>query len=102
VTKPDELLPTPGGSPDPVRRGIEDVPGVGGLIADRWARREGPLDGPLTAFGALLIQLWDVLHRPDEADHAATRTARRCLTTADGLLDAPTAQAAYDLLRPHL
>lgn len=89
-------------APDPMWRGIEDVPGVGGPIAERWARREGPVDGPLAVFGALLMQLWDVLHTPDRADPAATRTVRRCLAAADGLLDAPTAQTAYDLVRPHL
>ncbi|MFF4251501.1 nucleoside deaminase [Streptomyces sp. NPDC001663] len=89
-------------APDPLWRGIEDVPLVGGLIAERWARREGPVDGPLATFGALLMQLWGVLHNPDEVDPTATRTVRRCLAAADGLLEAPTAQSAYDLLRPHL
>ena len=86
-------------APDPFWHGIEDVPGVGGPIAARWARREGPVDGPLAAFGALLMRLWTALHRPDDLTDPA---ARHCLTTTDGLLDAPTAEAAYALLRPHL
>ncbi|MHC3473418.1 nucleoside deaminase [Streptomyces sp. 7R007] len=86
-------------APDPAWRGIEDVPGVGGLIADRWARREGPLQGPLATFGALLMQMWSALHEPDGATPASTALR---LVAIDGLLDAPTAQAAYDLLHPHI
>ncbi|MGY6023108.1 hypothetical protein [Streptomyces spinosirectus] len=87
---------------DPKWRGIEDVPGVGGLIADRWARREGPVGGPLAVFGTLLMQLWALRHRPTELAPGAARTARRRLAAADGLPGAPTAGAAYALLRPHL
>ncbi|MGW2833172.1 hypothetical protein [Streptomyces sp. NPDC001286] len=89
-------------APDPLWHGIEDVPAVGGLIAERWARREGPVAGPLAAFGTLLMRLWAALHTPDDLDETAARTARHCLATADGLLDAETAQQAYELLRPHL
>ncbi|MFJ3303196.1 nucleoside deaminase [Streptomyces sp. NPDC086549] len=90
---------------DAMWRGIEDVPGVGGTIAARWARREGPLDGPLGSlarFSELLMNLWGVLHNPEEVDEVAARAVRRCLAEADGLLDAPTAQTAYDLVRPYL
>ncbi|MET9906468.1 nucleoside deaminase [Streptomyces sp. NPDC006476] len=88
-------------APDPVWRGIEHVPGVGGLIADRWARREGPVEGPLAVFGALLMQMWEVLHNGGGVEGDAGRTVRRCLAV-DGLLDAPTVHRAYTLLRPHL
>jgi len=87
---------------DALWRGIEDVPGVGGTIAARWARREGPVAGPLAGFSQLLMNLWGVLHTPDEIDDEATRTVRHCLAAADGLLTAPTAQTAYDLVLPHL
>ena len=63
---------------------------------------KGPVDGPLPVFGALLMPLRAVLYHPDELDHDATRTVRRRLAAAGGLLEAPTARAVYDLLRPHL
>ncbi|WP_458245449.1 nucleoside deaminase [Streptomyces sp. MAI_2237] len=89
-------------APDPLWHGIEDVPSVGGLIAARWARREGPAAGPLAAFGTVLMRLWAVRRTPEDLDDAAARTARHCLATVDGLLDAGSAQQPYDLLRPHL
>ncbi|GAA3829873.1 hypothetical protein GCM10022403_073880 [Streptomyces coacervatus] len=72
----------------------------------RWCRRRSTPHrrtsrGRVAHFGALLRQLWAVRHNPAASDPAATRTARRCLAATDGLPDAPTAQAAYDLLRPH-
>jgi tRNA(Arg) A34 adenosine deaminase TadA len=86
--------------------GIENVPGVGGRIGARWARREGPVDGPLAVFSELLMNLWALLHSPAEAGiqgggAVSTALARRCLTV-DGLLDAPTAEAAYQRVLPHL
>lgn len=89
-------------APDPLWRGIENVPGVSRSLADRWPLREGPLDGPLAVFGALLMRLWALLHNPGELTPEATRTTRRCLTATDGLLAAPTAGTAYELLLPHL
>ncbi len=127
---------------DPMWRGVEDVPGVGGLIAARWARREGPagdLGGSLAAFSRLLMGVWGVLYgagpgdqpvgepgnqpvgepgnqpvgepgnqpvlEPGDqpvADPFGEPFARHCLDTAHGFLDAPTAQAAYALVLPHL
>ncbi|MEU7304410.1 nucleoside deaminase [Streptomyces sp. NPDC007206] len=83
-------------------RGVERVPEAGGAIAARWATREGPLDGPLrplACFGALLMTLWTVAHTRDPAPEGpATREARRHLDA--GLLDAATAQAAYEAVSP--
>ncbi|MEU0585844.1 nucleoside deaminase [Streptomyces sp. NPDC006132] len=76
---------------DPMWRGVENVPGVGGLIAERWARREGPVGGPLAAFSRLLMDTWTM------ARAAAVPTA-----PGPGLLDAPTVHAAYAALLPHL
>lgn len=93
---------------DVLWRGVEEVPRVGGIIAARWARREGPAGGPLSVFGAVLMDLWSVL---DAQSTGASLTrnggcgflalAGRCLEV-DGLLDAETAEAAYQLLLPYL
>ncbi|MGW6356942.1 nucleoside deaminase [Streptomyces sp. NPDC055092] len=86
---------------DSLWRGVENVPHVGGAIAERWARREGPLEGPLAVFGAMLMALWTIVHN-SPADGRETpgggfeSLARRCLEV-QGFLDAPTAQAAYRL-----
>ncbi|MFJ9813673.1 nucleoside deaminase [Streptomyces sp. NPDC101151] len=88
---------------DDLWRGVEHVPRVGGTIAARWARREGPLDGPLrplARFSELLMAVWAVRHpAPDGVpDEPAARDARRLLDA--GLLDAPNVQAAYGLVSP--
>lgn len=87
-------------APDPMWRGIEDVPAVGGLIAARWARREGPAadeGGRLAAFSQLLMAMWGVRYG---RDRGGDTTAPRPPAALEGLLDAPTAQAAYDLALP--
>ncbi|MEU3526922.1 nucleoside deaminase [Streptomyces sp. NPDC038707] len=80
-------------------RGVERVPEAGGAIAARWARREGPLTGPLrplARFSRFLLDVWAVRHTPDRVpDGPAAREARRRL--AAGLLDAPDAEAACNL-----
>ncbi|WP_406332596.1 nucleoside deaminase [Streptomyces sp. NBC_00203] len=92
-------------APDAYWTGIEDVPRVGGQIGARWARREGPADAPLAAFSVLLMNIWAALHSPPELGNqggdGSAALARRCLTV-DGLLDAPTAEAAYRLVFPYL
>ncbi|MGW1283977.1 hypothetical protein ACWD4N_09710 [Streptomyces sp. NPDC002586] len=82
-------------------RSHERVPQAGGVIAARWVRREGPLAGalrPLARFGGLLMEVWEALHRPERVP--AEAPAPR-LPDA-GLLDAPSARAAYDLAAPVL
>ncbi|MCC5480679.1 hypothetical protein [Streptomyces barringtoniae] len=85
-------------------RGVERVPEAGGATAARWAAREGPLDGalhPLARFGALLMTLWGLVHRPDLVPQGpAAREARRHLDA--GGLDAPTARAAYEMVHDTL
>lgn len=92
-------------APDPYWTGIEHVPGVGGQIGARWARREGPAAAPLAAFSTLLMNLWAVLHAPsdlgNQGDDGSAASARHCLTV-DGLLGAPTAEAVYRLVLPWL
>ncbi|MFI2202161.1 hypothetical protein ACH47Z_15585 [Streptomyces sp. NPDC020192] len=84
-------------APDDQWRGIERVPEIGGAIATRWARREGPLTGvlrPLARFGGLLMEVWEARHRPERVP--AYVPARRLLDA--GLLDVPTAEAAYAIV----
>ncbi|MER5661884.1 nucleoside deaminase [Streptomyces mirabilis] len=92
-------------APDPYWTGIENVPGVGGQIAARWARREGPAAAPLAAFSALLMNLWAVRHTSadlgNQGDDSLTSLARHCLTV-DGVLDAPSVETVYRLAFPHL
>ncbi|MEV6052317.1 nucleoside deaminase [Streptomyces sp. NPDC052107] len=89
---------------DDGRRGIERVPEVGGAIAARWARREGPQEGPLrplARFGGLLMRLWQVRYGSQRLpEGAGAREARRLLDA--GVLTAPTARAAYALAAPSL
>ncbi|MEU6506895.1 nucleoside deaminase [Streptomyces sp. NPDC046942] len=88
-------------APDERWRGVERVPEVGGAIGARWARREGPLTGPLrplARFGGLLMEVWEALHQPERVPPHAP--ARRLLDA--GLLDAPTAEAAYVKVSPYL
>jgi tRNA(Arg) A34 adenosine deaminase TadA len=96
---------------DPMWRGIERVPSVGGAIAERWARREGPVHGPLAVFGAMLPYLWTLRHAPrtpgtPETDEQPRRDgplglARRCLDTP-GFTEAETVEAAYRLALPQI
>ncbi|MGW7369787.1 nucleoside deaminase [Streptomyces sp. NPDC054841] len=91
-------------APDGLWRGIENVPQVGGLIARRWARREGPVEGPLAVFGAMLMDAWALHHAPPADEHPVDpclARARRCLQT-QGFLDAPDVHVAYRLAWPHL
>ncbi|MEU1028841.1 nucleoside deaminase [Streptomyces mirabilis] len=92
-------------APDPYWTGIENVPGVGGQIAARWARREGPAAAPLAAFSALLMNLWAMRHTPADlgshGDDSSASLARHCLTV-DGVLDAPSVETVYRLAFPHL
>ncbi|MFB8135125.1 nucleoside deaminase [Streptomyces mirabilis] len=92
-------------APDPYWTGIENVPGVGGQIAGRWARREGPAAAPLAAFSALLMNLWAMRHTPaglgNQGDDSSASLARHCLTV-DGILDAPSVETVYRLAFPHL
>jgi tRNA(adenine34) deaminase len=39
---------------DPMWRGIERLPELNANVARRWARRDGPVDGPLRTLGAVL------------------------------------------------
>jgi tRNA(Arg) A34 adenosine deaminase TadA len=41
-------------APDPMVRGIERLPDLNQQMARRWARRQGPLGGPLQTWAALL------------------------------------------------
>ncbi|MET9386822.1 nucleoside deaminase [Streptomyces sp. NPDC002928] len=91
---------------DSLWRGVENVPHVGGAIAERWARREGPLEGPLSVFAAMLMDLWSLVHAsPTDGRELPggdfVSLARRCLDV-NGFLDATTAQAAYRLAWPCL
>jgi len=84
--------------------GIENVPAVGGQIGTRWARREGPADGPVAVFGELLMNLWALVHTPADVGIQGGddgSPARRCLG-GEGLLDADTVHQAYALVFPHL
>jgi tRNA(Arg) A34 adenosine deaminase TadA len=85
---------------DPLWRGIEQVPSVGGAIAARWTRREGPVQGPLAVFGAMLMRLWTLLHTPEACNPACSDglavLARQCLDTP-GFAEAETAETAYQL-----
>ncbi|MFH8737206.1 nucleoside deaminase [Streptomyces sp. NPDC017964] len=92
-------------APDTLWRGIEDIPRVGGLIAKRWARREGPADGPASVFAAMLAGLWHILHDPSSngpgAACSTSLTLAHRLLDIEGFLDAETAQVAYRLALPH-
>ncbi|MFE1315703.1 nucleoside deaminase [Streptomyces sp. NPDC058755] len=85
---------------DPLWRGIEQVPSVGGAIAARWTRREGPAQGPLSVFGAVLMHVWTLLHAPETREPARSdglaALARQCLATP-GFAEAETAETAYQL-----
>jgi tRNA(adenine34) deaminase len=50
---------------DPLWSGIERLPELNAQVARRWPRRQGPVDGSLAAFCALLPLVWSVRERPD-------------------------------------
>ncbi len=87
-------------APDSMWRGIERIPSVSRAIAARWARREGPVQGPLAVFGAMLMHLWALRHAPETCeqgqDGGLPGLARRCFDTP-GLVEADTAETAYRL-----
>ena len=97
----------PGDPSDPSEPEEPGKPGEPGeYLADPWCLSFEPAREAFRAgsrpLGAVVL----------DADGRTVATGRnrsqeatappRQLATADGLLDAPTAQAAYDLLRPHL
>jgi tRNA(Arg) A34 adenosine deaminase TadA len=90
---------------DPLWHGIEQVPSVGGAIAERWAHREGPVQGPLAVFGAMLMHLWTLRHAPEAGEHAGSGAllalARQSLDIP-GFAEAETAETAYQLALPRI
>ncbi|WPO76760.1 nucleoside deaminase [Streptomyces sp. KN37] len=87
-------------APDPLWHGIEQVPSVGGTIAARWVRREGPDPGPLAVFGAMLMHLWTLRHTPQTGEQAGSGSlsalARQCLAIP-GFAETESAETAYQL-----
>ncbi|MER7694401.1 nucleoside deaminase [Streptomyces sp. NPDC097610] len=87
-------------APDPLWHGIERVPSVGGAIAARWAHREGPVQGPLAVFGAMLMHLWTLCHARERGEQARSggllALARQCLDTP-GFAEAASVETAYQL-----
>lgn len=92
-------------APDPMWRGIDEIPSVGGAIAARWAHREGAVQGPLAVFGAMLMDVWSLCHGAptgEQASDSAVRSlARRCHETP-GFMEAESAEAAYRLAWPQV
>lgn len=90
---------------DPMWYGIDTLPGLNHNLARRWARRIGPLDGPLQVWAALLHivsalerGIRSVVDAHTEAMPATVRLARRLATPDAATLRAMTLTGALAAL----
>lgn len=95
---------------DPLWRGLQGLPDLNEHVARRWARRRGPLAGPLAVWGQLLPLLWVLDRSPGGVVVAAHERhagpvldlARRLEREAPAALAGPSLDEALDALWPRL
>jgi tRNA(adenine34) deaminase len=94
-------------APDPLWRGIRQLPELNDYVRRRWPTWDGPATGPVAMLAGVLIAQWYLRHDPDHAGLAAyaidqpevLAAAQRLGWSLDAFANRPLAEA-FEFLWP--